>query len=71
MEGKIEGRTEGNGKTQRRCKQPLDDKDNDRIWQTERARTTSHRLENWLWNRLWTCRKTDYGMNERQRNHFS
>jgi hypothetical protein len=24
----------------------------------------SHCLENWLWKRLWTCRKTDERMNE-------
>ena len=30
----------------------------------ERGSTGSHCVENWLWKRLWTCRKTDYGMNE-------
>jgi hypothetical protein len=27
---------------------------------TDRKSTRSHNLENWLWKRLWTCRKTDY-----------
>ena len=30
----------------------------------ERGRTRSLSVENWLWKRLWTCRKRDYGMNE-------
>jgi hypothetical protein len=31
----------------------------------ERGSTRSHCVENLLWKRLWTCRKTDYRMNER------
>jgi hypothetical protein len=30
----------------------------------ERENTRSHSLENSLWKGLWTCRKTDYAMNE-------
>jgi hypothetical protein len=26
--------------------------------------TRSHCVENWLWKRLWTCRKTDCGTND-------
>ena len=29
-----------------------------------RESTLSHSLENWLWKRLWTCRKTAYRENE-------
>ena len=30
----------------------------------ERGSTRSHCVENSIWQRLWTCRKTDYVMNE-------
>jgi hypothetical protein len=29
-----------------------------------RGSTRTHPVENWLWKRLWACRKTDYAMNE-------
>jgi hypothetical protein len=32
--------------------------------ETERGSTRSHSVENSLWKKLWTCRKTDYTMNE-------
>jgi hypothetical protein len=35
-----------------------------RILEIERGSTRWHAVENWLWRRLWTCRKTDCGMNE-------
>jgi hypothetical protein len=35
-----------------------------RILETERGNTISHCVENSLWKRLCTCRKTDCGMNE-------
>ena len=30
--------------------------------EVERGSTRSHTLEKSLWKKLWTCRKTDYGM---------
>jgi len=30
----------------------------------ERGSTVSHSLYNCVWNRLWTCRKTDYGTHQ-------
>jgi len=33
--------------------------------ETEIVNTGPHSVENWLWNRLWICRNTDFGMNER------
>ena len=33
------------------------------ILKVQRANTRSHCLENSLWKRLWTCRKTHYIMN--------
>jgi hypothetical protein len=59
IKGKLEGRTEESG---RRCKQLMDDI-KEKILETERGCTRSHNVENLLWKRLWTCRKTDYGMN--------
>ena len=50
----------------RRCKLPLHGlrkREETGIW---RGSTTTHSLENLLWNRLWTCHKTDYKMNEHQ-----
>jgi len=46
-----------------------------RILKIERGSTRSHSVENWLWKRLhsvenwlwkrlWTCRETDYRMND-------
>ena len=32
----------------------------------ERGSTRSNTVENLLWKRLWTCRKTDYVVNELQ-----
>jgi hypothetical protein len=31
--------------------------------ETERGSTRSHCVENWLWKRLWTCRKADCRVN--------
>jgi hypothetical protein len=33
------------------------------ILENERESATSHCMEISLWKKLWTCRKTDYGMN--------
>jgi hypothetical protein len=60
IEGKIEGRV---GVVGRRRKQLLDDYGNERILKIERGSTRSHCVENSLWKRLWTCRKTGYGIN--------
>jgi hypothetical protein len=47
------------------CKQILDDlKEKSEILEIERGSTRSHSMENSLWKRLWTCRKTDCRMNE-------
>jgi hypothetical protein len=58
-EGKIEGRIEVAERRGRRRKQLLDD-----FKETERGSTRSHSLKNSLSKRLWTCRKTYYGMNK-------
>jgi hypothetical protein len=34
------------------------------ILDTERGSIRSLSVQNWLWKRLWTCRKADYGMSE-------
>jgi hypothetical protein len=53
------------GRRGRRRKQLSDDlKENERILEIERENTISHSVENSLWKRLWTCGKTDYGMND-------
>jgi hypothetical protein len=39
--------------------------ESERILEIERIRSTlSHCVENLLWKGLWTCRKTEYRMNE-------
>jgi hypothetical protein len=53
--GKIKGGIEGTGRQGRRGKQLLE---------IERGNIRSHCVENWLWKKLWTCRKTDSGKNE-------
>jgi hypothetical protein len=59
----IERRLEGTGRRRRRRKQLWDDL-KEKILETERGSTRSSFLENSLWNRLRTFRKTDYVMNE-------
>jgi replicative superfamily II helicase len=59
IEGKLEGRIEMMGRRGRRRNQLLDD-----LTEIERGRIRSHPVENSLWKRLRTCRKTDYRMNE-------
>jgi hypothetical protein len=60
IEGKLEGRIEMTGRRGRRRKQLLEGKEN--ILEIERGSTRSHPVENSLWKRLRTCRKTDYRM---------
>jgi hypothetical protein len=31
---------------------------NEKVLEVKRRSTGSHSMENWLWKRLWTCRKT-------------
>jgi hypothetical protein len=65
IEGKLEGRIEVTGRRGRRLKQLLDDlKAKKKILEIERENTISHAVENSLWKRLRTCRKTNYRMNE-------
>jgi hypothetical protein len=53
------------GRRRRRHKELLDGfKEKEMILEIERGTTRSQSVENSLWKRLWTCRKTDYGMNE-------
>jgi hypothetical protein len=57
---KTEGRIEVTGRRGRRCKKYMDDlKGKKRMLETGKGSTGSHSLENSLWKRLWTCRKTD------------
>jgi hypothetical protein len=53
------------GKKRRRRKQLLDDLKLTRILEIENGSTRSYCVENWLWKKLRTCHKTDYGMSER------
>jgi hypothetical protein len=64
IEGKLEGRIEMTGRRGKRRKQLLDDLEQKKILEIERGSTRSHPVENSLWKRLWTCRKTDYSMND-------
>jgi hypothetical protein len=68
IEEKLEERIEMPARWGRRCKQLLDDLKGEKILETERGRTRSHPVDDSLWKRLRTCRKTDYRMNE-QNNH--
>ena len=49
------------GRRERRRKQLLDD------LTERRGYCKSHCVENWLWKRLWACRKTDYGDRRKER----
>jgi len=65
MEGMVEGRIEVTERGGRKCKQLLDGlKVNERLPEIERGSTSSRCTENSLWRRLWTCLKTDCGMDE-------
>jgi len=61
-EGNTEGRKEVTGRRARRGKQLLDEVKKAMILETERGSTRSHSVENSLWKKLWTCRKTEYRM---------
>jgi hypothetical protein len=47
-----------------RRKQLLDTFRKKRILEIERGSNISPSLNNWLWKRLYTCRKTDCGLND-------
>ena len=63
-ERKTEGRIEVTGRRGKRRKELLDELKGDIRYWKQRGSTRSHSLENSFWKRLWTCRKTDYGLNE-------
>ena len=60
IEGKIKGGNRSDGKTRKKAWEatgcPLG---KERIRSFEGGRSRSHDMENWLWKRLWICRKTD------------
>jgi hypothetical protein len=51
---------EGEGSRGRRLKQLLDDVKEKKILALEKGSNISYSVENSLWKRLWTGRKTDY-----------
>jgi hypothetical protein len=51
------------GRQGRRCRKLLDNI-KERILSFEGGSSGSQYVESSLWKRLWTCRKTDYEMNE-------
>jgi len=59
IEGKIGARIEVTGRRERRRWQIVDE-GKERILENERGSGGSHSVEDSLWKRLWTCRKTDY-----------
>jgi hypothetical protein len=63
-EVKTEGRIEVTGRWGTRHTQPGWTYSNAKILKIQTGSTRSHTAENLLWNRLWTCLKTDYRMNE-------
>jgi hypothetical protein len=64
-EGKLLGEKEVTGRQLRRRKQLLhDQKETKRILEIEKGSTRSHCVGNSLLKRLWTCRKTDYRIND-------
>jgi hypothetical protein len=61
IEGKIDG---SDGKTRKRLKRLLVNlKETRGCWKLKEE-ALDRTLENSLWKRIWTCRKTDYGMTE-------
>jgi hypothetical protein len=62
IEEELEGRMKVTGRKGIKRKQLHTEKN--RILEIERVSTRLRSAENLLWKRLWTCRKTDYRMNE-------
>jgi hypothetical protein len=62
----IEGKIGAMGKQGRRRKQLLDDlkETRRRCWKLREETLDRTLEENSLWKRLWTCRKTDYRINQ-------
>jgi hypothetical protein len=48
----------------RRCKQLLDKFNEAKKYRKLKEEALDHTAENSLWKKLWTCRKTDCGMDE-------
>ena len=65
IEGKIKGEMEVTRRRVRRRKKLLDDlKDRRGYSQLKEVSSRSHYVEASFWRRLWTCRQTEYWMNE-------
>jgi hypothetical protein len=64
IEGKLEGRIEMMGREGEDVSSYWTTLGKNKILEIERGSTRSHSVENSLWKRLRTCRKTDYRMNE-------
>jgi hypothetical protein len=58
----IEGKTDMKGWRRRRLKQPLDDFKEKKTYSKLKEKALDCTVENSLWKRLRTCRKTDYRM---------
>ena len=63
IEGKIEGGIEVRGGQEKRRKNPMDDLEGKREYWKLEMETLDRALENSLWKRLMTCRKTNYRRN--------
>jgi hypothetical protein len=59
IDGKVEGWMEGEGRRGRRLKQPLHDRKEMKTQWKLNEETPERTLENSLWKRLWSCRKTE------------
>jgi hypothetical protein len=67
IEAEIEGRLEVTGREGRRRKQLLGDlKETSGYWKLK-GEAPDRSMENCLWKRLWSCRKSDFGMSDWQR----
>jgi hypothetical protein len=64
-EGQLAGRLEVTRRQGWRCQQVLDDLKETRGYLKLKEEALDHSLKKCLWKRLWTCRKTDCGMNEK------
>ena len=64
IEGKIKGEMEVTRRRGRRRKKLLDDLKDRRGYSFEGGSSRSHYMEASFWRRLWTCRQTEYWMNE-------
>ena len=62
LEHAIEGDIEGTSRRGRRGKQLLDDLNEGQYPELETGSTRSHSVKDTLWEKLWTCLKTDYVM---------